>query len=64
MSLFERVTGLGGWRGREDGEPEPVAERPAVRGADRGAETGERAKLSRTEEEVLDIPAFLRRQAN
>ena len=63
MSLFERVTGLG-WRGREDGEPEPVAERPAARGTDRGAETGDRAKLSRTEEEVLDIPAFLRRQAN
>jgi cell division protein FtsZ len=58
MSLFERVTGLG-WRGREDGEPEP-SERPAAR----VVESGERAKLSRAEEDVLDIPAFLRRQAN
>ena len=58
MSLFERVTGLG-WRGREEGEPEPM-ERPAPRVVD----GGDRAKLSRAEEDVLDIPAFLRRQAN
>ncbi len=58
MSLFERVTGLG-WRGREEGEPEPT-ERPAAR----VVEAGDRTKMSRAEEEVLDIPAFLRRQAN
>ncbi|MEI6557251.1 MAG: cell division protein FtsZ [Rhodospirillaceae bacterium] len=75
MSLFERVTGLG-WRGREDSEGEaaehPVAQTrqaPSVQGAakppaGRQAESDERGKAGRTDEDVLDIPAFLRRQAN
>ena len=77
MSLFERVTGLG-WRGREESEEE--AEEQAVQAAARPApslqapaksasaarpgEGGDRAKGGRSEEDVLDIPAFLRRQAN
>ncbi|MEI7609457.1 MAG: cell division protein FtsZ [Rhodospirillaceae bacterium] len=74
-SLFERVTGLG-WRGRDEGEGEaedltaparpapslqaPAKSAPAARQADGGAA----AKANRSEEDVLDIPAFLRRQAN
>ena len=76
MSLFERVTGLG-WRGREEGEaeaeelaqvqnrPQPSLQAPAKPApAARQAEGADRAKAGRTEEDVLDIPAFLRRQAN
>jgi len=75
MSLFERVTGLG-WRGREEGEaegedltaqarPAPSLQAPAKpAAASRQSEGGDRAKAGRTEEDVLDIPAFLRRQAN
>ena len=70
MSLFERVTGLG-WRGREESEaPElaraPSASPPSGKGLSgaRPSEAGERGKTARTDEDVLDIPAFLRRQAN
>ncbi len=78
MSLFERVTGLG-WRGREEEEAPESAERtapaqarqapapqPAAKGAAtlRVAEGGDRGKLARADEDMLDIPAFLRRQAN
>ena len=73
MSLFERVTGLG-WRGREEGEgdaedltartpaPAPTSAKPVA--APRPAEGADRSKAGRSEEDVLDIPAFLRRQAN
>ena len=73
MSLFERVTGLG-WRGREEGEaeaedltarspaPAPASVKPAA--AARPSEGADRSKAGRSEEDVLDIPAFLRRQAN
>ncbi len=76
MSLFERVTGLG-WRGRDDVEGE-VEEAPAAQNraqptlqaplkpvpGGRQPEGVERGKSNRSEEDVLDIPAFLRRQAN
>ena len=73
LSLFERVTGLG-WRGREEVEAEveeeapvqsraqPTLQAPAKPAA--SSRPGEGAKPSRSEEDVLDIPAFLRRQAN
>ena len=79
MSLFERVTGLG-WRGREEEEaeeaeaeeaaaqsprPQAILQTPAKPAMTaRQAENAERAKAGRSEEDVLDIPAFLRRQAN
>ncbi len=76
MSLFERVTGLG-WRGREEVDIEaedpamaqnraqPVLQAAAKPGhGGRASEGGDRGKAGRTEEDVLDIPAFLRRQAN
>ena len=75
MSLFERVTGLG-WRGRDEaGDIDLTATAPAPAGrpqpalqsapkASQPARSADGAKLNRTEEDVLDIPAFLRRQAN
>jgi cell division protein FtsZ len=78
-SLFERVTGIGR-RIMDGGEPEqtrqapqPQAQQPApVRQAPAGAPQQPRPaeqlerpeKMSHAEEEMLDIPAFLRRQAN
>ena len=74
-SLFERVTGLG-WRGRDESEGEaedltaPVRPAPSLQApakpapAARQADGGGAAKANRSEEDVLDIPAFLRRQAN
>jgi len=66
-SLIERVTGVG--RARATPEPAP-APRPAVQAAKQVAqprlsplEADDRPNLSR-EEDLLDIPAFLRRQAN
>jgi cell division protein FtsZ len=78
-SLFERVTGIGR-RIMEGSDPEPqqVRQTPQpqaqapVRQAPAGAPQQQRpaeslerpAKMSHAEEEMLDIPAFLRRQAN
>jgi cell division protein FtsZ len=76
-SLFERVTGLGR-RIMEGSDPvEPAAARTAPQPAQPAprpaappapsrlaADPADRQKLSHTEEDMLDIPAFLRRQAN
>jgi cell division protein FtsZ len=79
-SLFERVTGIGRrimegsdpepQQGRQ--APQPQAQAPVVRPAPAGAPQQQRpaeslerpTKMSHAEEEMLDIPAFLRRQAN
>ena len=79
-SLFERVTGIGRriMEGGEPEQqarqaPQPQAQQPApARQAPAGAPQQQRpaeqldrpAKMSHAEEEMLDIPAFLRRQAN
>ena len=79
-SLFERVTGIGRriMEGSEPEQqarqaPQPQAQQPApVRQAPAGAPQQQRpadqldrpTKMSHAEEEMLDIPAFLRRQAN
>jgi cell division protein FtsZ len=64
-SLFERVTGVG--RSRPPAEPERAA-RPTASQPQQprlGAlDPGERLVGSKSEEDLLDIPAFLRRQAN
>ncbi|HSK41231.1 MAG TPA: cell division protein FtsZ, partial [Arenibaculum sp.] len=73
-SLFERVTGLGR-RIMEGADPvEPAARqapqpapapRPAAQPQSRlSADPMDRPAMSRHEEDLLDIPAFLRRQAN
>jgi cell division protein FtsZ len=68
-SLFARVTGAG--RVSRAAKPEagsqPVAERPVAPPTQPrlgGLNPEERLPASQPEEEVLDIPAFLRRQAN
>ena len=68
-SLFARVTGAG--RVSRASKPEvglePAAERPVARPQQArlgGLNPEERLPASQPEEEVLDIPAFLRRQAN
>jgi cell division protein FtsZ len=66
-SLFERVTGVA--RARVAAATAPAAEAdkaPRVAAQPRlGAlDPAERLAVSRSEEEMLDIPAFLRRQAN
>ncbi len=68
-SLFARVTGAG--RVSRASKPEvisePVAERPVAPTTQTrlgGLNAEERLPASQPEEEVLDIPAFLRRQAN
>jgi cell division protein FtsZ len=68
-SLFERVTGVGRLRAAapERAAPERAA-RPAAPAAQQprlGAlDPGDRLVGSKNEEDLLDIPAFLRRQAN
>jgi cell division protein FtsZ len=74
-SLFERFTGTGRARPAST-EPAPApasrpmpqqpATRPSAPEQPRlgGLDPADRAPSSRTEEELLDIPAFLRRQAN
>ncbi|HZS85257.1 MAG TPA: cell division protein FtsZ [Stellaceae bacterium] len=62
-SLFERVTGVG--RSRAHAEPPrpataPSAPQPRLTALD----PSERLVAARNEEDLLDIPAFLRRQAN
>jgi cell division protein FtsZ len=68
-SLFARVTGGGrvSRATRPEGGSEPVAERsvaPPKQPRLGGLNPEERLPASQPEEEVLDIPAFLRRQAN
>jgi cell division protein FtsZ len=62
-SLFERVTGVGRTR-----PPAPTAappDRPAAAQPRLGAiDPADRLGVSKSEDELLDIPAFLRRQAN
>ncbi len=61
-SLFERVTGVGRTRAATE-SPRPAAtapQQPRLAPLD----PGERLVPSRSEEDMLDIPAFLRRQAN
>ncbi len=65
-SLFERVTGVGRSRPAEPERPQqrtaPTAQPQQPRlGA---LDPGDRLVGSKTEEDLLDIPAFLRRQAN
>ncbi|MBI1205701.1 MAG: cell division protein FtsZ [Azospirillum sp.] len=77
ISLFERVTGLGGGARRAKDVPEVDSEKTMV-SAPRSQphapvahaqqrlqiDSPERTKMTAAEEDVLDIPAFLRRQAN
>ncbi|HEV7369297.1 cell division protein FtsZ [Arenibaculum sp.] len=75
-SLFERVTGLGRriMEGSEPGDPAvrqqaqtsaPRSAAPAPQPQQRlAADPMERPRMSSPEEDLLDIPAFLRRQAN
>ncbi len=65
-NLLARIAGTGGPKPAAGPvQPEPV-EDPAFRKAPRlgGLSTAERLPSSQTEEDLLDIPAFLRRQAN
>jgi cell division protein FtsZ len=60
-SLFERVTGVA--RARAAAAPQP--ERPLPTQPRLGAvDPADRLGVSKSEDELLDIPAFLRRQAN
>ena len=65
-SLLEIVTGTG--RGRRPAEPREKPAAPAASPASQprlsGLDPTERPAPSRTEDDLLDIPAFLRRQAN
>ena len=79
-SLFERVTGAAGLRARPAPEPRPADPRPAepiLRATPAPAaapaspqaglgqvDPGERSIASQPADDLLDIPAFLRRQAN
>jgi cell division protein FtsZ len=68
-SLFARVTGAGrvSRATKPEAGSEPVAERPVAPPKQQrlgGLNPEERLPASQPEEEVLDIPAFLRRQAN
>jgi cell division protein FtsZ len=66
--LFARVTGAGrGARGKADSVPEPSLEAPAGHERQRrlgGVSPEDRLPASQPTEDLLDIPAFLRRQAN
>jgi cell division protein FtsZ len=62
ISLFERVTGVGR-RAVAEKAPAAAAAQPAQQRL--GAlDPAERLTPARSEDDVLDIPAFLRRQAN
>jgi cell division protein FtsZ len=65
-SLFERVTNASRLMRRDDPPPPPRVAPAAPAQAPRlgPADPADRISTSRSEEEVLDIPAFLRRQAN
>lgn len=58
-SLFERMTGTGRAR-----EPTPEPKSDPVPANPKGLEAEDRLSVSSAGEDVLDIPAFLRRQAN
>ena len=66
--LFARVTGAGrAARTKADSEPEASPEAPAGNERQRrlgGVSPEERLPVSQPTEDLLDIPAFLRRQAN
>ena len=65
-SLFERMTGAGR-TGAQTAQASPVVAQPApVQTAEPAPEPEQpgRLELPQSEEEMLDIPAFLRRQAN
>ncbi len=75
LSLFEKVTGVGRLRRPVRAEPEPyTVARPSVRpeptvesqGKPRlgGLSPDDRNDVASAEDDLLDIPAFLRRQAN
>ena len=62
-TLFERVTGAA--RARQAARPPAKEESaPAMQPRLSGLDRGDRLPTSRTEDDLLDIPAFLRRQAN
>jgi cell division protein FtsZ len=62
-SLFERVTGVGRARMAAPAAAQP--ERPAPAQPRLGTvDPADRLSVSKSEDELLDIPAFLRRQAN
>jgi cell division protein FtsZ len=64
-SLFERVTGVGRARAAAPETRAPAAAPPQPAQQRLGAlDPAERLAPARNEEDVLDIPAFLRRQAN
>ena len=69
QSLFERVTGIG----RPAAPAAPAAERPTATVVEArpqaqprlgGLDSADRVQASQPDEDLLDIPAFLRRQAN
>ncbi len=62
LSLFERVTGTG--RAAKPSEPTPPPTAPREPESQGGLEGTEPAPAPTPEEDLLDIPAFLRRQAN
>ncbi len=66
-SLFERVTGLGGL-GRKAEKPAEVKTEVKTEGSSAfgalASDPTERVKVSKADEDALDIPAFLRRQQN
>ena len=65
-NLLARIAGTGGPKPAGGPAQPEAAEDPAFRKAPRlgGLSTTERLPSSQTEEDLLDIPAFLRRQAN
>jgi cell division protein FtsZ len=67
-SLFERVTGTGRARQPDAASPpappQPARQVPPEQPRLGGLDLADRAPPSRSDEELLDIPAFLRRQAN
>ena len=70
-NLFARVTGAAAWtrnatpEKKEAAPPaKPAAAAPAVQARLSGLDPQDRLASTKTEEDLLDIPAFLRRQAN
>jgi cell division protein FtsZ len=70
--LFARVTGgAAAWARNSTPEKKeatpaakPIPSQPAVQARLSGLDPQDRLASSKTEEDLLDIPAFLRRQAN
>jgi len=70
-NLFARVTGAAAWTRNATPEKKevappakPAAAAPAVQARLSGLDPQDRLASTKTEEDLLDIPAFLRRQAN